>query len=420
MRRYKGGEIMATETTSKANLLNSLRAIAVAAKFLAGYVAHQIYNEESHAYIQQIQAPEREGVEFDLAIIEFDDHGVFWKLEQFEDTLDLIERRNVESEGGVIVIPYIHGWQSNADPRRRISDLMRFREELAKIASELAATDKGTPARIIGVYLGWRGATSRLPILKQLTYWDRRLTAERVVSLNMREALFRIMAATRTRPESKCVVVGHSMGGLIVGKMFAPSLTTMLLTNGRQGVYTPLDLVLLLNPALDALASWQFIDFLKRSNARLELRSANGEVMEAPGPIAVSITSEADAATGRAYPFGRIVSSLFTAFRADHDEYRPSQRHLATHAEGHVDYLVSHRARVENGEVILERTPGAYNDTPFWIIQVTSDISRDHCDTRNPMLNKLIDQVFHLNHVYETGVHTWMLTTPTELKERKA
>ena len=400
---------MTPKTTCKANLLHSLRVLAVPAKFLGGYVAHRIYNEESHDYIQQIQVPEHEGAEFDLAIIEFDDHGVFWKLEQFKDTLDLIERRNIESEGGVFVIPYIHGWKSNADPRRKISDLMRFRENLAKVASKYPTTDKGTPVRVIGVYLGWRGETSRVPILKQLTFWDRRNVAERVVSLNMREAMFRIMAVTRTRPESKCFVVGHSMGGLIVGKMFAPSLTTMLLTNGGQGVYMPADLVLLINPALDALASWEFIDFLKRSNARLELRSANDEVMEAPGPIAISITSEADTATGRAYPFGRTVSSFFTAFRTDHDESRPSQRHLSTHAEGHVDYLVSHRARVENGEVILERVPGAYNDTPFWIIQVTSDICRDHGDMANPILNKLIDQLCDLNRLYETGVHTWIL-----------
>jgi pimeloyl-ACP methyl ester carboxylesterase len=414
MRWYNDGEIMALETTRKAHLLLSLYALPMAAQVLGGCVAHQVYNEESHEYIQQIPVPGREGVEYDLAIIEFDDHGVFWKLEQLEDTLDLIERRNAESERGVFVIPFIHGWKNNADPRQKSGDLVRFREELATIASDLAASDYGTPDRLIGVYLGWRGATSRISIQKELTFWDRLTTAERVVSLTMRETLFRIMAATRVRPNSKCFVVGHSMGGLIVGKTLSPSLTTLLLANGSRGVRMPADLVLLLNPALDALSSWQFIDFLKRSNARLELRRANGEIMEAPGPIIASITSEADTATGRAYSFGRTVSSLFTAFRTDHDESHPSQRHLATHAEGHVDYLVSHRARVEDGEVILERVPGAYNDTPFWIIQVTSDISRDHGDTRNPMIRKLTDQLSQLNRLYEIDVQTWILTTPTE------
>ncbi len=370
---------------------------------------HQLYNKESHEYIRQILVSDHDAATYDLAIIEFDDHGVFWKLDQLEDALDLIERRNAESEHGVFVIPYIHGWQNNADPRRRSGDLVRFREELARIASEFAAAAGGTPDRLIGIYLGWRGATSRAPIRKQLTFWDRRATAERVASLNMQEALFRIMGAARTRPESKCLVVAHSMGGLVAGKTLSPSLTTLLLAEGREGVLMPADLVLLQNPALDALASWQFIDFLKRSHASLELRTSAGEKSEAPGPLIVSITSEADAATGTAYPLGRTIGTLLTAFRNDYGGSRPSQRYLATHAEGHVDYLVSHRARVENGEVVLERVPDAFNDTPFWIVQVTKDISRDHADTRNPMIAKLTDRILRLNRVYEMDVQTWML-----------
>lgn len=377
-------------------------------------MAHRIYNEEPHQYIRNVEVPGQDGATYDLAIIEFDDHGVFWKLEQLEDTLNLIERRNAESKRGVFVILYVHGWHNNADPNQKRGDLVRFREELATIATEFAAGTGRTPDRVIGVYLGWRGATTRVPIQKQLSFWDRRNAAERVVSLNMREALFRLMAAARSRPESKCFVVGHSMGGLIVSKTLSPSLSTMLMTNGREGVRMHADLVLLLNPALDALASWQFIDFLKRSNAALELRSSSGEISRSPGPLIVSITSEADRATGRAYPFGRTLATLATAFRDDHDDSRPSQRYLATHAEGHVDYLVSHRARVENGEIILERVPDAFNDTPFWVIRVTSEISRDHGDTRNPMLGKLINQISDLNRLYERDVQTWMRATPGE------
>jgi hypothetical protein len=200
------------------------------------------------------------------------------------------------------------------------------------------------------------------------------------------------------------------MGGLIVGKTLSPSLTTLLLTESGEGVNLPADLVVLQNPALDALSSWQFIDFLKRSGARVELRSEGGTRRDAIGPAIVSITSEADTATGRAYPFGRTVSNLLTAYRKDHGDDRPSQRHLATHTEGHVEYLVSHRAWVEDDEVKLERIPGAYNDTPFWIIRVTSDISSNHSDTRNPRLRELIDRISRLNGLYDTSVQTWMTT----------
>lgn len=387
---------------------------------LGGCVGHKMYNPTASAYIQQIEASEPDGVTYDLAIIEFDDHGLFWNIEQLEDTLDLIERRSAEAERGVLVTPYVHGWQSNADPGQVRGDLFSFRQQLAETSVRLASGDSALPDRIIGVYLGWRGATIRLPFFRELTFWDRRAAAERMVSLNMREALFRIMEASRSTPDSKCLVSAHSMGALIVSKTLSPSLTTLLLTNGRGGVSAPADLVVLYNPATDALASWQFINFLKRSNARVELRSDSGEVTEANGPIIVSITSEADRATGLAYPIGRSMESLLMAFRLDHGDDEPSQRYLATHAEGHADYLVSHRAWVEDGEVILERVPGAYNDTPFWVIQVTSDISQNHGDTSNEKLNALLGQLLELNRLYETDVQTWMVTAPVRNRSETA
>ncbi|MGD1915953.1 MAG: hypothetical protein ACFCBV_07190 [Phycisphaerales bacterium] len=385
---------------------------------LTGCVSHRLYNQEPDQYILTLTAEaastestESAGaIEYDLAIIEFDDHGTFWKRDQLEAAVALIELRNAESPGGVLVIPFVHGWKNNADPEDPDGDLARFRRQLANIAASQVGDDE-KPDRVVGVFFGWRGATSRVWLQEQLTFWDRRRTAERLVSLSMREAMFRIMSTARQNPRSKCFVVGHSMGGMIVGKTLAPSLTTLLLAGGEEGVLMPADLVVLLNPALDALASWQFVDLLKRSGARLELRDNDGGARPAPGPIIVSITSESDRATGTAYPLGRTVSSLMTAFRGDHEDPQPSQRYLATRAEGHVDALISHRAWVgDDGEVVLERVPDAWNDTPFWIIRVSREISDGHSDLNNPRLAILIDRLTRMNDVYAAGVDTWMMT----------
>lgn len=124
-----------------------------------------------------------------------------------------------------------------------------------------------------------------------------------------------------------------------------------------------------------------------------------------------SITSEADGATGRAYPLGRTIASLGTSFRRDHEPGRPSQRYLATHALGHVDALTSHRAFVRDGEVVIEPISGAFNDTPFWVIQVSREISRDHGDVNNPVYGQLIEQLIALNQVYRTDLASWMSGT---------
>lgn len=143
---------------------------------------------------------------------------------------------------------------------------------------------------------------------------------ERVASVHMKETLIRIMEATKEHPGPKCFIAGHSMGGMIIGKSIAPVLTTLLLTDQSDGARMPVDLDLLQNPALEALASWQTIDLLKRLEVSLELRSRDGSVRRADGPLIAAITSEADFATRVAYPFGRNIANLGMSFRdADAD-----------------------------------------------------------------------------------------------------
>lgn len=373
---------------------------------LSGCVRHRAY----HAPGESIESIKTESpIEGDVAVIEFDDHGSFWEIDHLNDAIELIRQRNLESERGILVILYTHGWKHNADPERAKGNLAGFKQSIANIADRENERGGENTDHVIGVYLGWRGATTRVPYVEQTTFWDRRATAERVASNNMREAFFRVMEATKENPLSKCYITGHSMGGLIVGKTLSPAVTTLLLASGEDGVRLPADLAILLNPALDGLASYQFIDFLKRTQARVELRRSNGIVTPAPGPIIVSVTSEADTATKNAYALGQSLDLANTAFQPRKDKSVPSQRYLATHAEGHIDYLISHRAWMENGELKLERVEDAWNDTPFWIIQVSKEISTNHDDVGNPNLGQLLNEISELNGVYDADIQTWLI-----------
>lgn len=380
----------------------------LAGSLTTGCVGHRVYNALPDEYLTTLEVPDSDHPPVDLAFIEFDEQGTFWNIAQLEDTLELIRRRNAEAERGVAVVVYVHGWQNNADPER--GDAVRFREYLKQLA--LAQTGPPRMDMLVGVYIGWRGATSRIPLHKGATFWDRKRAAERMVSYNTRETLFRLMSAVRERRSSRAIVIGHSMGGLIVGKTLGPSLATLMLAGGEEGVRLPADMAVLQNPALDGLASWQLIDFMKRANTRLMLRSEDGTLEPAEGPLILSITSEADAATGMAYTAGQALDTLFDTFRSDRVGGVPSQRYLATHAEGHIDYLVSHRAWVEDGEIRLERVPDAYNNTPFWIVRVTKDISKDHGDVRNPRFTQLVRQIAGLNRVYDTDIEQVVFADP--------
>ena len=386
---------------------------------LPGCVSNRLYNSLPEQYVTEIAQPAAETVGVSLAVIEFDEFGMLWAPEQLEATLALIAEKNATSNRGIIVVTYTHGWMNNANPDREENDLTRFRDGMEGLGKTLRAEGSPAPDHVVGVYLGWRGATNRIPLWSELSFWSRKDAAERVASYQMRESLVRVTAAAKARPDSKVLLSGHSMGGMILARTLAPTLSSLLLASGPEGVRAPADMVVLQNPALDALAAFQLVEYLKRTGARLEHRHPDGRVEPAEGPVIASITSEADWVTGVAYPAGQILDNLPRAFRDDLGDDIPSQGTLANRAHGHVDFLVSHRAQLIDGEVVIEPVPDAYNDTPFWIIQTTGEISKNHGDIRNQRFLALVAHVTKLNRLYETGVETW-ITQATHPIDHKA
>ena len=376
--------------------------------FQHGCVSNKIYNESPDQYLLEIQLATDDQVGVDLAIVEFDDFGMLWLPAQLDDAVRLIEQKNASSERGIIVVTYTHGWQNNADPDREENDLARVRAGMVHLSKERAAEGGPAPDHVVGVYLGWRGATSRVPIWSSATCWTRKAAAERVAAYQMRETLVRITAAAKSRPDSKVLLSGHSMGGMILARTLAPTLSTLLLTAGPEGVFAPSDMVVLQNPALDGLAAYQFIDYLKRTGAAVELRHSDGSRERAPGPVIVSITSEADWVTRVAYPAGQIYDNLYRSFRDDVAEDVPGQGRLANRAHGHLDALISHRAELVDGRVVVQAIPDAYNDTPFWIVQTSAEICRDHGDIYNEHFVELMEQVTKMNGLYDVERETWI------------
>ncbi len=369
-------------------------------------VPHRQYNTLPEQYVSSVAQPDTTPA--DVAVIEFDDFGVLWDRRQLEAAVELISRRNTESEHGVFVLVYVHGWMNNADPSRKDNDLARFREAVRVRARGFRDAGPPAPDHYIGVYIGWRGMSSRIPIHKRLTFWNRRRAAEGLVSEDVRETFFRVSGAAKAKSKSKVVLSGHSMGGLVLEKSLGPAMTTLLLAIDPKGIPGLIDRMYLMNPASDALTLLQFLGLVKRLGVYVELRSDDGRVEEGHGPFTVSITSEADWVTKYVYSFGQNMGKIFAAFRRDHEPPRPSQRRLATSTQGHVQYLLSHRAYVKDNEVVIERIPGAYNDTPFWVISVSKEIGRDHGDIDNPRMEELIWKLNALNGLLDTESHLWL------------
>ncbi len=377
---------------------------------LSGCVPYQQFHTEPEQYLSVLETP-ADGVTVDLSVIEFDEFGMFWDLSQLEAVLERIEQRNAESKNGVLVAIYVHGWQNNADPDHADNDLRQFSDSLQRLATDLDTAGPTSPDHVVAVYIGWRGVTTRAPLLSTFTFWDRRRGGERVASYGVREAFIRITNAAKSRPDSKVLITGHSMGGMIVGLALGPSLETLVLAHGENGFRLLADGVHMLNPALDAMPTAQLIDVMKRRGVVAELRHADGRVEPSPGPVLVSITSEADDVTKTAYRLGQWIDHTSIDKRRIRDENWPSQTELSTRATGHLPFLTSHRAFIRDGEVVIEPVQDAWNDTPYWIVSVSADICKDHSDIRNVRMSALREQLLGLNGIYDTDVQTWLRTT---------
>ena len=332
------------------------------------------------------------------------------------DAVALIHRRNREHPNGIVVPVFIHGWKNNADWSREHGDLQRIAREIAASAGRFhASADPGHPGRVVGVYIGWRGDISKEPFSREVSFWNRLLAADRVASLNLKETLHAVMHTAKMQPDAKVIMYGHSMGGRILFNAMAEELIKGSTGSGVARAALPVDLVVLANPANRAVDVARFIDVLKRYQVQLVVDGADGRVQPVAGPLIASITSESDSATKRAFPFGQWFVRIFRSYRKDAPPGEPSQGWLASHTDGHTDFLLSHRAAIEDSRVVLRDVEGRYNDTPYWVIRVTPDICANHGDIANPRLNELIQQLLDLRETYTVGFRPRLASTPPPL-----
>ena len=386
-------------------LLVFLAFVAIGVALPFGCVGNRQFNTSPDGFLR-VRTTEG-GLPYAVAVVEFDDQGEPWDLAQLDAAVDVIHRLNAQSEHGVILHQFIHGWKSNAsrdeDSGQRLA---WFEEEIVRLAeySEASAIRTGEPARpVVGLYVGWRGRTYSWPVLIDASFWNRRIAAHRVASMRLIEVLERTVRAAKENADSKAFLLGHSMGGMVLEKTIGPIVMSTVIALSTSGGSVPVsyDVIVSANPSTVALYTKQLIDVLKRSDAELVLEDADGSRRPAAGPMMVSLTSEADVVTRVMVPLAMNVNSIFVRFRDDRDRTMPSQRRLGVHTAGHLPFLHSHTVAVRDDEVVLTEIPGRWNDTPFWVFRVPAEISADHGDISSPLLGRLLFDLMELNEVFD-------------------
>lgn len=349
---------------------------------------------------------------YKIAFIEFGEQGSYQDPTQLRDALDLI--KGTEKP---FVITYVHGWQNNA----KSEDVARFETLLARFNKAPAIRDVGF--HVVGVYLGWRGELTPVPLLKQLSFWNRKATAERLASnYDCYDTIASISEEARKHGPGQqyTVLLGHSFGGLIVERSVAHAVNAEIHGHADADRSMPADLMIAVNPASDSILARQMMDALYDRKT------------EGSRPLFISITSTGDWATGEFFPIGAglaSVSKSFNRVEAPGPGDKPmSERRFYTSTPGHNDTLINHvtvdlhqtmdsprgnpafETNLEQnfpGNGFTLNGPGdklnlwqiqrvGEVDVPYWDVKVDPSIIKNHGDLWNPRAEAMMAALFRM------------------------
>lgn len=243
--------------------------------------------------------------EHTIAIAEFTERGNPFDNNVSSNILDLIRQKS--KNNGVAVILFVHGWQHNAqESDSNLIDFKRTIAEIAKKRREFGLLDR----ELIGLYVGWRGATHKLPLARTLTFWGRKKVAQELGGSGLARLILDIDAIDRTRDDNLLITIGHSFGATAVMRAVSKPLLNRVLDSAPGGISNSCgnttcgigDGIYLLNPAIEA----------NHVLSLYENTITRGNYSPQQQPILVSLSSEADFATKYAFPLGQTLGLLAT------------------------------------------------------------------------------------------------------------
>jgi len=162
---------------------------------------------------------------------------------------------------------------------------------------------------VIGVYIAWRGRDLTFPGLNLLTFYSRKAVAAAVASQVSCLATLNELALAANDPSKKlhrCILIGHSFGGLLLGNTISHSILDASGAGARN--VNPWDMAVTFNSADSSISTRQLLkqlDYLYKydpaRHAYVSRSAGEGEATAVPEnrPFIVFLQSENDSATGK-------------------------------------------------------------------------------------------------------------------------
>jgi hypothetical protein len=420
---------------------------------------------------------------FDLAVVQFKDDGTYSDPAQINAAEACIRKARASqlNTNGALVIVFIHGWHHGASWKRSRSapasdpdgdnHFHGFRLVLESLALREAERygDGGieTGRRVVGIYVSWNGdpkgsLRSKLPLITHTTFWDRYDVAEKIgANAQFSDAIRRIINRTKEpvplfadrpanyRPESPLVMIGHSMGALMLQSAFDALLEDRQRPLQRQRQQQPAgaieirsdgelvsfpDIVLSLNSAADSAIAKRILTAL--GQLKVTKKAAAGAISYSP-PLLMSVTSTGDTDTRDTWPRakrGRKTdgndSSLFThnfvldprlaiCNRGETVDLgqnwhclRIPQPAMAETPAIPIDLPVRERNGLEDTDVpharyMLSPIGGIDRSHLMWVFQVPPEVIKDHNDIFNSRARSLVLGLIQMSGAVASIAENW-------------
>lgn len=294
------------------------------------------------------------GKPYSCSFVEFDGRGDFIDFKQYRAAWGKV--RELGEKDRLLLVQYCHGWKNNSQS----GDVMEFNSFLKLLASSPDIQAQGF--RVHGVYLAWRGNVFKpsvnlqsaeaealradfdgnnivnpkyhrwLPLFtfvgEQLSYWGRKKAAEAdVAGAPLARTVFACANVAKKRnAQNRVFVMGHSMGALLLEKSVGQAIVGQLAAEypwfdeqAESKVNpTPFDLMLFVNSAAPSTHSKQLSDVLWGHQSAL--KRMKPAPRHADAPLVMSVTSEADKATGKIHPLGNLLAGLSPSLQRQHKD----------------------------------------------------------------------------------------------------
>jgi pimeloyl-ACP methyl ester carboxylesterase len=303
------------------------------------------------------------------------------------------------AKGDVTVLVFVHGWHHNAYAND--CNVQQFRAMVRMVSDAVRVAE---PRRkIVGVYVGWRGESVTLPVLRYTTIATRKIAAEHVAKGSVRELFARLkLFETRHRVSRedrrvRTIVIGHSFGGLIAFHSLSQSLLEDVVfgdiaCKAASPAFSEKTKVQTASESPES-GKWDFPDWTILINPAFEssryealhqaaMLPPNCSWGERSRPRLITLTADNDSATGTFFPIARWVATVFEGY----NELHPDRERAANlNAIGFVDRYRTHRLKKckvggQDTVVMAQDFVGGNTDpnSPLVVARATPDVIDGH------------------------------------------